>query len=1231
MTGEPETVLSGGSTSVSESEYDDATHAGHPVALTDDGATGDGATSPATGLVASATVGTGTSFPTVGVPPGPLSPPGGGSQLSVGHDFGARYHIIRVLGTGGMGAVYQAWDKVLEVAVAVKVIRPDATLDPEAARALEKRFKRELLLARQVTHRNVVRIHDLGEMDGITYITMPYVQGSDLATIIKRDGRLPVDRALSIARQVASGLVAAHDAGVIHRDLKPANIMVDAEDGALIMDFGIARSTSGTGFAMTVAGAVVGTVEYMAPEQARGAAVDQRADIYSFGLILHDMLLGRRKAGASSAVAELMDRMQQAPPSVRATDPTIPEAVAATVSKCLQPDPALRYQTMASLLADLERAERLVHGGTLPGDAVTIVAPPLPIEAPSVPQPVAPKRGLLLMAAAAAALVLIAAGIWSWRSGGAIGPSPTVPVSDAPAVALAILPFRNASGDPTLDSLGASVSQVLGTMLGQSAQVRTVPPDRLHQVLQDLRISPNATLAPVELARVAEFTSARRVLWGQFTRFGETIRIDATLQDLDRNANIPLNAMAPNESALLTAITALADSVRRDLARGSADVLNELESTSWKPSTASFEALRLYNEGLQLTQQGTHQAALKSFEAAIRQDANFALGYSALAQSYSNLGYDNEAQQSSRRAMGLSDALPPQEKYLISANHYRILNDVDKAIESYENLVKASPTSPMVQFDLGSLYEQAGRLDLAREHFARVVALDPKFVEGLLALGRVEIRRGNPRGSLEQLNGALSVAVQLNNDEARGNILQAIGIAYKRLDRPDEALRNYEESLAIKRRLGNKRGMAGSLGEIAQIQALLGNPKAAEQSYRSALALQREIGDKSGTSISLINLASLFSETLGRPDDALPLLKEALQLRREAGNPNGEAQVLNSVGNVYLAKGEYSEAQTYFERALEIRERSKIPGDLADTLHNLAETLARMGRYDQSLSRYHRALELRRTAGDRRGAAIEAYGIGTIFDYQGRYGAAVTSKSEALAAFRELKQRDMWLGEIMSGYGNSLSLSGRLADAAGVLDEATTLARELQNPTLTAQTLRFQAERLLFLGDVAGARKTAEQASQAAGRTSDRTLALQAQASAAMVAAAQQPNRQVAARLASLAQEADTLGLKALSIECGVARAQSLLGSGDRAAALQEIDRTLAKAEPLGFRLLLAKAHFVRGEALGGAGTADAGREYAAALRLLNEIRGEEGNQNVLKRADVADLYARAERAAAAR
>src|SRR6476659_4890877 len=166
-----------------------------------------------------------------------------GRPVAAGQAFGARYHIIRLLGAGGMGAVYHAWDAELGVSVAIKVIRPEVMADPTAAAEVERRFKRELLLARQVTHKNVVRIHDIGEMLGIKYITMPYVDGADLATVSRNEGRLPIPRILRIARGIASGLVAAHTASVVHRDLKPANIMIGADDEAMIMDFGIALSS----------------------------------------------------------------------------------------------------------------------------------------------------------------------------------------------------------------------------------------------------------------------------------------------------------------------------------------------------------------------------------------------------------------------------------------------------------------------------------------------------------------------------------------------------------------------------------------------------------------------------------------------------------------------------------------------------------------------------------------------------------------------------------------------------------------------------------------------------------------------------------------------------------------------------------------------------------------------------------------------------------------------------
>ena len=210
---------------------------------------------------------------------------GGMPVLTAGHQFGHRYRIIRFLGSGGMASVYQAWDETLGTAVALKLIRVDAGTPALELRQLEDRFKRELKLARQVTHANVIRIHDLGEVEGTLYFTMEYVQGADLATLLAREPKPSLSRALALTTQIGSGLAAAHRAGVVHRDLKPGNIMVDAQDRARLMDFGIARSTSAATL-QTMPGALIGTLDYMSPEQARGESADERTDVYAFGLIL---------------------------------------------------------------------------------------------------------------------------------------------------------------------------------------------------------------------------------------------------------------------------------------------------------------------------------------------------------------------------------------------------------------------------------------------------------------------------------------------------------------------------------------------------------------------------------------------------------------------------------------------------------------------------------------------------------------------------------------------------------------------------------------------------------------------------------------------------------------------------------------------------------------------------------------------------------------------------------
>lgn len=1145
--------------------------------------------------------------------------------LTVGQTFGWRYDIIRPLGVGGMGAVYQAWDRELELTVALKVIHPAATTTPEAARDLERRFKRELILARQITHRNVVRIHDLGEIDGIKYITMPYLEGADLSAVLRREGALGVTRALPIAKEIAAGLQAAHQAGVVHRDLKPANIMIDADNHACIMDFGIARSLSAsTTTGLTLEGAVVGTVEYMAPEQALRRDVDHRADIYAFGLIVYDMLSRRRRVAAESSIAELLARMQKAPPPLREEHPELPEALEQLVARCLEPEPAARYQTTEELVAALDQLD--AEGRARPGE---MIAPP-PIRAQTsvtsavavaVPPP-APRRSSWSRAAGAM-VVLLLLGLTAYvvrqrmrpvsaGSGGEGAPAATM--------SLAVVSFRNASGDRSLDWLGPSLAELLQRDIGQFPALRLVPPGRLQQTIRDLKIQTDSVLHPETLARLAEFISADTIVWGQYLKFGSEIRIDATLQDVKRQRAIPLKVQASSDANLLAAIDTLAKSVRDNLAV-SPDATKPLASSSPRPSSLSIQALRYYNEGLSLVRDGRPQEAIEKFRASTQEDVQFSLAFSKLGLTYAALGYDAEAEKASRTAVSLSDALPEQEKYLVRATHARIMNDHQQAITVYASLMKSAPENEEVLFELANLYESTGEFDKAQEYYARLVARDANYLEALLALGRVEIKRGNPQGSLENLTRAHSLAIRLDNPDQQAAVAHAMGVAYKLMNKPNEALRQYQEALDIRTRLDQKRGIAVSLNEMAQVLDVLGRADEGRSSYLKALAVRREIGDRRGIGDTLIDLGNFYSER-GQYDEALKLFKESLQIQPDVGDPTGEALCLHNIGNVYLSKGQFDDAVTYFERALRLRETLKVPSDIADTVHNLAETASKLGQFEDALRQYLRALELRRSVNDKRGAALESNGLAAVFEYQSRYGAAIAAQKEALDALRSAGEKGFWLVEVQGGYGRVLAGSGRGADANPVLDEALTLAKALGNQAEVAQVLNALGDSSLYTGNARQAGASYDLALKAASPTGDRALILVSEANVARAMVQDRRPQGAVRSLNRVALEADRIGLKHLAVACSVSLAEAQVAMNQFASARQELDRALGRSEKLGLRMLQAKAHYLYAKsATGPSAAADTRRHLEEARRIIDQLRQEPQADKLADRADIKPIY----------
>ena len=259
-------------------------------------------------------------------------------KLTTGSTFAGRYQIIEELGKGGMGKVYRALDKKLNEEVALKLIKPEISADKN----IIERFKNELKLARKIGHRNVGRMYELLEHEGTHYITMEYVAGQDLKGLIRQSGQLAVGTTISIAKQVCEGLAEAHRFGVVHRDLKPSNIMIDKEGNARIMDFGIARSLGEKG--ITGAGVMIGTPEYMSPEQAEAKAVDQRSDIYSLGVILYEMLTGRVPFEGDTPLSIAMKHKGEMPQDPRELNTQVPEDVSCSILKCMEKDKEKRYQ-----------------------------------------------------------------------------------------------------------------------------------------------------------------------------------------------------------------------------------------------------------------------------------------------------------------------------------------------------------------------------------------------------------------------------------------------------------------------------------------------------------------------------------------------------------------------------------------------------------------------------------------------------------------------------------------------------------------------------------------------------------------------------------------------------------------------------------------------------------------------------------------------------------------------
>ena len=781
-----------------------------------------------------------------GARPSPVPPSGGTTArtgpLEVGQAFGTRYQIIELLGAGGMGAVYKAWDTILSIVVAIKVIRPEVLSHPAVARDLESRFKRELLLARMVTHKNVVRIHDIGEINGIKYITMSYVEGVDLDAILKQEGKLPVSRALRIARRMVSGLKAAHEVEVVHRDLKPSNIMIDVEDEPLIMDFGVARSASAKAPepkrdpqtppkleyqpGVTMAGTVVGTYDYMAPEQAKGKAVDQRADLYAFGLIFYDMLVGPdRRTSRSRKTAVQAERTNQAPLSARALEPEIPEALDRIVLRCQERDPAARYQSSEELEEELRK-----------------------LDENGEPLPVAWRFSRLQIVAAAVLAAVAVAGTWWFTR------TPPPPVQPDPVTVL-IADFKNGTNDPTFDR---TLEPILKLALEDADFITAYG---RNEIRRGLGVRPPDVLDDIAARELAVNQGLGVVLSGSVKRQDNGYRLAVTAtQAVTGDVITSAEDTASDKTQVLVVATELATDVRDALGDVTSDSARRFAMETL--SATSLEVVGEYAGAMEALSRAKYDDALKGFSNAVALDPNFGLAYAGMAIASRNLDRQEDAEKFAQEALRHLDGMTERERYRARGLFYMVtgdhpacvkeysdliarysadaaarnnlalcstyMRDIPRALDEMRQVVEILPNRALYRENLALYASYASDFETAEQE-AR--AMEKPGLFGLLALAFAQVGQG-------QLARATEAYQELGEIDAQGASYAASGLGDIALyeGRLSDAVRIFEQGAAADVESEDTYRAAAKFAALAHTQLLRQQTDAAIAAAEKALA-----------------------------------------------------------------------------------------------------------------------------------------------------------------------------------------------------------------------------------------------------------------------------------------------------------------------------------------------------------------------------------------------------------
>lgn len=771
--------------------------------------------------------------------------------LARGVVIGDRYEILNLLGQGGMGAVYHARDRALEREVALKVIRPDMAANPQ----ILSRFKQELILARQITHRNVIRIFDIGQVDELRFITMEFIHGENLHALLRREKKLTPERATEIMVQVCRALEAAHAEGVVHRDLKPQNIMIGKNGRVCVMDFGVARSIAGAG--MTETGALVGTPDYMSPEQAKGLPVDARSDIFSFGIIFYELLSGNNPFDVGSPTEKLWNRATESPRPASELNSNVPGPLSDIIKKCLEIGPDKRFFSTRVLLRALEAWQG-----------------PKAVDRP-------PKILQWTGAALGSAAVLAVFIVMLLQPKIAHSPSKHAPVT------MLIADFDNKTGDPIFNG---TLEPMLGVALEGAPFISAYDRGQAKKVA--LQLQPAAFVMDVKLAElVAQREGIGLVVSGAIAPQGKG-GYQVYVSTLDAITGEPVVKEEQVRASSKQDVLAVAGKLAQDIRKGLGDVAPEgaQQSAAETYTASSIEAAHAYAEAQSLQQRGKFPGAIAEYRRALELDPGMGRAYAGIAACNQNLGRNSDAEENYKLALARIDRMTEREKYRTRGGYYLLMHNDVKAFEEYSALVREYPADTAGHANLALAYFYRRDMAKAVEEQRQELAIIPHSVLQHSNFSLYALYAGDFETATKEAQGILKDSPDF---EIAGRTLALAQLAAGRVE---EARATYDKLQAT-----SARGASMAATGLADLALYEGRLSDAEGLLDNAV--KKELEDKSADAAAN-DAAALALTKLG--------LKKTAQAQATAAQASAKSTdpgVLYRAAQVFLEAGDYARAQ----------------------------------------------------------------------------------------------------------------------------------------------------------------------------------------------------------------------------------------------------------------------------------------------------------------------------------